>query len=285
MARNDRFEDISPEVGVLDEDALGAYMDEDPDEALTLLADLVGATDRSLADHARRLAARISITIARSGAPRAGVGRLRTRPIGSAAGDLDLDASLDALMSGGPGQRPIVNDPTELRVSTWTRHDTALCLLVDRSGSMAGDRLATAAVAAAATMTRFPRDSSIVCFSDQAVVVKSQDSQRDASAVLGDVFTLRGFGITDLGLALRTAANQLSRSTATRRVAVLLSDCRATAGGDPLPHAAGIDEVVVLAPADDTADAEALAEALGARWAPVAGPNGIPAALRTVLGQ
>lgn len=285
MARNDHFEDISPEVGVLDEVAMDAYLEADPDEAISLLADLVGATDRSLADRARHLAARISIAIARSGTPRAGSGRLRTRPIGSATGDLDLEASLDALTSGGSGQRPIVRDPTALQVSTWTRHDTALCLLVDRSGSMAGDRLATAAVASAAAMIRSPRDSSVVCFSDQAVVVKSQNSERDPDAVLADVFTLRGFGTTDLGLALRSAAHQLSRSTAARQVAVLLSDCRATAGGDPLPHAAGIGEVVVLAPADDTADAEAFAEALGCRWSPVSGPSGIPAAFRSVMGQ
>lgn len=270
---------------MLDEDALDAFMQEDPDQALSLLAGLVGATDRSLADQARRLAARISIRIARSGTPRGGIGRLRTRPIGSATGDIDLDASLDALTGGGPGEHPVVGDPGELRVSSWTRHDTALCLLVDRSGSMAGHRLATAAVAAAAAITRFPRESSVVCFSDRAVVVKSQDSRRDGEDVLGDVFTLRGFGVTDLGLALRTATTQLSRSTAQRRVAVLMSDCRTTAGGDPLPHAAGIDEVAVLAPAEDTADAMAFAEALGSRWAPVAGPSGIPAAFRALLGQ
>ncbi len=181
--------------------------------------------------------------------------------------------------------RPVVNDPSELHVRAWTRHDTAMCLLVDRSGSMAGDRLATAAVAAAAVLYRLPRDSSIVCFSDQSVVVKSQDSERSAEEVLGDVFTLRGFGTTDLGLALRTAARQLTRSTAQRRVAVLLSDCRATTGGDPLPHASGIDEVVVIAPADDSADAEAFANGLGCRWAPVSGPSDIPDAFRNILGS
>lgn len=255
-----------------------------PDEAITLLADLVGATDRALAEHARRVAARISIDMARAGSPRAGIGRLRTQPAGSATGDLDLDSSLDALRAGPEG-RPTVGDHGALRVTSWMRHDTALCLLVDRSGSMAGDRLATAAVAAAATMSRFPEDSSVVCFSDSAVVVASQGSHRRTEDVLGDLFTLRGFGITDLGLALRTAADQLSRSAARRRVAVLLSDCRATAGGDPLPHAAGIDEVAVLAPADDTADAEAFAAALGARWSPVGGPSDIPAAFREVLGR
>lgn len=269
---------------MLDEDALDAFLEDDPDSALTLLADLVGATDRALAEQARRVAARISIDMARTGSHRAGIGRLRTRPAGSATGDLDLDASLDAIQNR-PDGRPTVGDPSALRVSTWIRHDTALCLLVDRSGSMAGDRLATAAVAAAATVTRFPHDSSIVCFSDQAVVLGSQGSRRRGDDVLKDLLTLRGFGVTDLGLALRTAASQLSRSTARRRVAVLLSDCRATAGGDPLPHAAGIDEVVVLAPADDTTDAEAFAAGLGCRWTPVAGPSGIPAAFDEVMGR
>lgn len=283
LARKEHFEDLSPEVGVLDEDALDALMDDDPDEALALLADLVGATDRTLAEHARRLAARISIAVARAGAPRTGVGRLRTRPIGAPGGDIDIDASLEALV-GDPAGRPKVGDTAALQVSTWTRHDTALCLLVDRSGSMTGDRLATASIAAASVVLRYPRDSSVVCFSDRAVVVKSQDSERDLEEVLGDVLALRGFGVTDLGLALRTAARQLGRSGAQRKVAVLLSDCRATSGGDPLPHAVGMDELVVLAPADDTADAEALADALGSRWAPVSGPSGIPAAFSSLLG-
>ena len=61
-----------------------------------------------------------------------------------------------------------------------------------------------------------------------------------AESVVNDVLRLRGNGVTDVGLALRTAAGQLRRSNAGRRLAVLLSDCRATTGGDPLPHAAGI---------------------------------------------
>ncbi len=282
LARRQHFGELSPEVGVLDEDAVEELMSEDPDEALALLADLVGATDRSLAQQARRLAAQISITMTRTGVPRRGVGRLRSTPLDGSAGDIDVDASLEALVGTSTG-RARVGDPSALRVSAWTRHDTALCLLVDRSGSMSGDRLATASVAAASVISRYPRDSSVVCFSDRAVVVKSQDSERDPEQVLADVLTLRGFGVTDLGLALRTAADQLARSAAQRRVAILLSDCRTTSGGDPLPHAAGIDELVVLAPADDTADAEALCDALGCRWAPVSGPSAIPAAISAVL--
>ena len=276
-------------MGVLDEDALDEFLDDSPDDALAMLAEMVGATDRSLADQARRLAARLTIALARSGHSGQGVGRLTRRPIGS-GGDLDLDASMEAFAappsigSDGGGPRPLVHDRALLVETGWRRHETALCLLVDRSGSMSGERLATAAVAAAAALNRVPVDSSVVCFSENAVVVKSQDSPRPIDDVVADVLSLRGFGVTDLGLALRTATDQLARSLAARRVAVLLSDCRATSGGDPLPHAAGIEELVILAPADDTADAEGFAAALGARWAPVGGPTDVPAAFMSVLG-
>jgi len=281
LSGHERFEDVSPEVGVLDEAAFAEAFEEDPDEALALLADLAGATDRELAALARRLAGRVMVDLARTGPADRGVGRLRRRPLRHGEGDIDLDASLDAL-TAAPAGRPAAAE--DLVVSAWDRPRTAVCLLVDRSGSMAGDRLAAAAVAAAAIAHRAPLDCSVVCFSDRAVVVKAQDEPRDIDEVVADVLGLRGFGITDLGLALRTAGRQLSRSRAGRRLAVLLSDCRATTGGDPLPHAAGVDELAILAPADDTADAEALADALGARWAPLSGPADVPEAVERALG-
>ena len=48
LARNPRFEQVSPEVGELDESAVEEGLREDPDEMLAMLADLVGATDRRL---------------------------------------------------------------------------------------------------------------------------------------------------------------------------------------------------------------------------------------------
>jgi Mg-chelatase subunit ChlD len=281
LARHRRFEQISPEVGVLDEDAFREAFEEAPDESLALLADLTGATDPALRELARRLAGRIVVDTARLGpSGRRGIGRLARVPLGTAEGDLDLDASMDAIAAG---HRRGSRDAGELLVSTWRRPATAVCLLVDRSGSMAGDRLATAAVAAAAVIHRAPLDCSVVCFSDRAVVIKAQGEDRRAEDVVNDLLRLRGNGVTDLGLALRTAAHQLRRSNAGRRLAVLLSDCRATTGGDPLPDAAAVDELAVLAPSGDTADAEALACALGARWTELGGPSSAAEALGRVL--
>lgn len=268
-------------MGVLDEQAFDDALAEDLDQALALLADMTGATDERLRGLARRLAGRVLVEIARTGGPaRRGTGRLRTHRADRAEGDLDLDASIDAVTAVAAGQGVRAD---ELAVRAWDRPDTALCLLVDRSGSMAGDRLAAAAVAAASVMFRAPTDCSVVAFAEDAVVVQSQGVSRSADEVVGDLLRLRGFGVTNLALAMRAAREQLDRSQAGRRIAIVLSDCRATTGGDPLPEAAAVAELVVVAPEGDWADAEALADAVGARWTTLDGPSSVPEALARVL--
>lgn len=282
LGRHPGFSEISPELGVLDEDAFDRALSDDADEALGLLADLVGATDERLRRQARHLAARIVLEVGQRGpVRRKGSGQRRLVPADRAEGDLDLDASLDALVLARASGHPAPLD--ELRVATWSRPVTALCLVVDRSGSMGGERLATAAIGAAACAWRAGLDHSVLAFSDSVIVVKGQDEARPAALVAEDVLRLRGRGVTDLALALRTAQAQLARSTATRRVVVLLSDCRPTAGADPGPIAAALDELCIVAPADDHDDAVQLARHAGARWAPVEGPSSLPAALRTLL--
>ena len=169
LARNPRFEQVSPEVGELDESAVEEGLREDPDEMLAMLADLVGATDRRLRELAKRLAASLFLDIARRGPVRPrGVGTLRELPYRPDGGDLDIDASLEAIMEGRGG----AIDAERLRVRGWVQPTTALCLLVDRSGSMGGKPLATAALAAAAVANRSPSDYSVLAFGKNVVVAK-----------------------------------------------------------------------------------------------------------------
>ena len=106
-------------------------------------------------------------------------------------------------------------------------------------------------------------------------------SVRQIQSWSGRVFA--ELGTTDLAAALMSARDQLSRSSARRKIAVLLSDCRATVDGDPVAAAAGIDELVIVAPESDSAEAEELARATGARITTVAGPSDAGAALARVL--
>jgi len=282
LARNPRFEQISPEVGELDEAAVEEGLSDDPDATMALLADLTGATDPKLRELARRLAGRLFLDVARRGPPRPrGIGKMVELPYRPDRGDLDLDASMDALVDAGGTGGAV--DPERLRVRGWTRPGTALCLAVDRSGSMGGAPLATSAVAAAAVATRSPADYSVLAFGKDVVVAKSQDGDKPGDRVVNDVLSLRGFGTTDVAAALQVAAAQLARSRAARKVVILLSDCRATVEGDPVAAAAALEELLIVAPAGDSDEAEAFARRVGARITTAAGPAEVAEAIARVL--
>jgi Mg-chelatase subunit ChlD len=259
-------------------------MNDDPDEALAMLADLTGATDPKLRALAKRLAGRLMLDISRRGPTRPrGIGKLERQRYRPDGGDLDLDASLEPIaIARGVG---VVPDVEDLRVRGWAKPGTALCLLVDRSGSMGGKPLATSAVAAAAVAWRSPNDYSVLAFGKDVVVAKSQDVPKDGERVVNDVLSLKGFGTTDLAGALGVAAQQLGRSRAGRRITVLLSDCRATVPGDVVAAAAGLDELCIIAPEGDSEEAASLANEVGARLVTVAGPSQVATALAEVLGD
>lgn len=274
---------LSPDVGKLDSAALARLAAVEPDHALTLLAEMARATDRSLAELAAGLAARLVIDMARSGpAASAGIGRLASVAADRADGDIDLDRSLDVLIEASASGRVCSLD--ELFVQRWSKPSMALALVIDRSGSMGGARLATAAVAAAACAQRAPDDWAAIAFSDRAVVLRSLDRPRPTAGVVGDILGLRGYGTTNLAAALIAAREQLARSPARRRVTLLLSDGRPTSGADPTAVARRCDELCVIAPADDAVHAADFASSVGAACAGVAGPNDFPAALAAVLG-
>ena len=257
-------------------------MSENPDEALSMLADMARATDRGLRELARRLAGRLMVDVARHGPVRQrGVGRMATTRFDPDAGDLDVDASIDAIVEAQASAAAI--DPDGLRVRRWVRPRTAICLLVDRSGSMSGKPLATNAVAAAAVAQR-SEDFSVISFAKDGLSIKSQDVTMEVELVVDRILGLRGRGSTNVAGALELAAQQLMRSTAGRKVTILLSDCRATEHGDVVGAARRLDELVILAPRGDDEAARELARETGSRVASITGPTDVPAAIADLLG-
>jgi MoxR-like ATPase len=271
-ARHESFAALSPGVGRLDEDALARLLATDPDAAVTLLADLARATDRELRAAAQRLAARVFFRLGAAGHKRArGVRRLGA---GRAEGDLDLDRTLDRWSGSWPP------DPEDLVTRSWQVHRRALCLLIDRSGSMSGLAVAIATVAAASVVLAASEGGwgggrgltpAIVAFSGEVTVLQAQGTRRDPGDLVGDLVALRGHGMTDLAAALRAAAGQLASAAADDRVAVLLSDCTPTTGGDPALALAGIDRLHVLCPLP-APEAEQAAATLARRGGGVSQP-------------
>ncbi len=132
------------------------------------------------------------LDLARRGPPR----RARRRQAARAAATGPTAATSTSTPASRPwpwpeprARRPI---PTTLRVRALVRPGTALCLLVDRSGSMGGEPLATAAVAAAAVAWRAPDDYSVLAFGKDVVVAKGAGRLRQPSRSCSDVLALRG---------------------------------------------------------------------------------------------
>ena len=288
-ARHDAFGALSPDVGQLDEDLLAGLLAADPDAAVTLLADLARATDRELRAAARRLAARVFFRLGTAGRrPARGVRRLGT---GRAEGDLDLEKTLDRWSGLWPP------DAGDLVTRSWQAHRRTLCLLIDRSGSMSGLAVAIAAVAAASVVLAASEGGwgggrglmpAIVAFSGDVTVLQAQGSRREPGELVSDLVALRGHGMTDLAAALRAAAAQLATGPAAERVAVLLSDCLPTAGGDPALALAGISRLHVLCPLP-TAEAERAAAGLARKGGGLSQPvhtlTGVAPALTRVLSS
>lgn len=258
-ARHEAFEEVSPEVGELDEEAFAALMAEDADAAAALLTDLAAATDRDLRSAAQRLAARVFVQVGR-------VGRARTRgtrrlvPDRRGDGDLDLDRTLDRWDVGTP------LGTGDLVTRTWTGHRRSVCLAVDTSGSMTGLGVAIAAVAAAGVVLTGDERlrTSLLTFGREVEVVQRPGQRRAAEDVVTHLLGLRGHGMTDLAAALRAARLQLAPEVTDERVVVLLSDCLHTTGDPPETALSGIDRLDVLCPLP-SAEAEQAARALAGR--------------------
>jgi Mg-chelatase subunit ChlD len=281
LANRPKFAEISPEVGVLDQDAFSRALEEDAEQALSLLAEMSGATDEALRAAARALAAKIALDRAKAGTPRRrGIGKMRS-VAGGLEGDLDLDASLPAIAEARATGHAISAE--DLSVRQWTKPTLALCLVIDASGSMGGARLAAAALTAAACAWRAPGEHAVLSFNRDVTVLRPLNSERGADLLVDDILRLRGHGVTALSTALKAANEQLAGSRASRRVVVLLSDCRATDENDPVPAACALPELLILAPADDYEQAADLAAHSGGRWAAMAGAADAPAALLGLL--
>ena len=150
---------------------------------------------------------------------------------------------------------------------------------------MHGEPVATAAMAAASVALRAERDRAVLSFGRDVVACTAMWEHHGPDEIIDRVLTLQGHGTTDVASALRAARSQLDASGAQRRVAILLSDCRATEPGDVVAAARALDELVIIAPEGDHVEAAELADRVGARWTTASGPSSVVGALSRVLDR
>ncbi len=249
----EQFDQMSPDVGELDQQSVVEMAGLDPDTTLSILADAATATDPLLRAQARKLAARMFVTLASAGTPtQRGIKRM-VRVADPLAGDLDLDATL----ARTGGSLPVSAD--EFVTRRWAASERSICLLIDRSGSMSGHGVAMASMGAASVVVAAGEraECSVIMFAKDAIVLQEMGQRRPLEDLIGDVLTLRGRGVTDLALAFRGARRQLGKASARERVAILLSDGLATEGPDPVTALKGVDRLHVLGTSDEPESVEA----------------------------
>ena len=227
------MEQVSPEVGALDEEALAGALHDDLEEGTSLLIDLSRATDPGLRDRARLLAARMVVPAARVTGEAVPGGSVRLGPVPGEGVDLDLDATLARL-----AESPHL-EVGDLRWRGWRRPGRAVILLIDASGSVTGRPLTTAVVTAAALAARTGSDDelAVVAFWSQAVVLRPVRDPAPPAVVIDRMLALRGGDTTDLAGGLRAALAQAGLASALRRDVIVLTDGMANEGDDPLPIA------------------------------------------------
>jgi len=279
---HESFVTVSPQVGRIDPDAFAGAMSRDPDATVALLADMAVATDPELRREARRLARRLLPPLGRVGTPRRpGTKRMVARA-GSAEGDVDVERTLE----NSNGMRP--REASQLVSRQFAAAPRAVCLLVDRSGSMSGHAVAIAAVAAAA-IVQAASDRlrcGVIAFAGDTLVLRDPRDEVPSERVVDDLLSLRGHGRTDLARALAAAAGQLEHVPPGGRTAILLSDCLHTKGVDPLASAGALDGLHILGTsgAPDSIDAgRALARRGHGRWLPATTLEELARHLQTVL--
>ncbi len=170
------FQQVSPEPGAIDEDALARLLAADPDAAAMLLADLTRASDEHLRAAARRLAGRVFVQLAAVGQHKSR-GVRRIGPGRADDGDLDLERTIGRMS----GTWPPAAD--EIATRAWRARQRSVVLLVDSSGSMSGLALAIAAIAAAGVVLAADGklEPAVLAFSGSVTVLQRRGARRPPS--------------------------------------------------------------------------------------------------------
>ncbi len=202
---------------------------------------------RHLDDDALEVAERLAVASVMRRAvalvgPMRGRSRLRrTTPDVAPHGELDVAGTLE----NTAGKRWA--DAADWVVEHRVEERRQVVLMVDTSGSMSGEPMALAAVAAAVLALKVqPGDLGIVAFSDDAADVVTLGERLPAEEMVRRMLERPCRGSTNIEAALEAGERQLARSRDPRSAAVLVSDGQYTAGGNPRPVASRMRRLHVL---------------------------------------
>ena len=242
------------------------------------------AADTEVARRAHEIASRLALVRRRDRRPRSGGrGVLQSAPFDGGSDEIDLDATMDALLE--------TDDiaPEDVVVRTRLLHPRAIALLVDISGSMRGERVRTAAATVGALAGEMEDDQlAVVAFWSDAALLLPLGERVEPGTLMETLLRLPARGLTNVGFPLEIAAKELAGARTTQTRAILLSDCVHNAGADPVPLAAGLARLDILLDVSGEHDAllaRELAQAGRGRFSPVRTHRDVAPALDAIFDE
>ena len=156
-------------------------------------------------------------------------------------GELDVEATVENLL-GKPHP-----EPGDLIVRRRVDRRHQVVLMLDTSLSMAGEKMALGAVAAAVLALKLRAgDLAVVLFADGARTVLRFGEEVEPAELVRRMLAVPCGGGTDIAAALRLGHAELQRGRDPGRCGLLVSDGVYTSGADPLPAAASFGALHVL---------------------------------------
>jgi Mg-chelatase subunit ChlD len=211
-----------------------------------------GPVDPIARARARQIAARLAVRRPRRDATsRRGIGELGSLPYRGGSDEIDLDRTIEVLT-----ERPVPEDE-DIVVRDRVRTMRSVVLAVDVSGSMKGERVATAAATVGALAGELQHDElAVIAFWSDAAILLNLGEPVKPMDLLDTILRIPAQGLTNVAFPLDLAAQQLARAPVRDARVVLLSDCVHNAGPDPRIVAARLPRLDVLLDATGERDVE-----------------------------
>ncbi|MGR0221482.1 vWA domain-containing protein [Agromyces sp. ZXT2-6] len=222
------------------------------EQASLAMPEADAAVDPVARARARQIAARLSVRRPRRDATsRRGIGELGSLPYRGGSDEIDLDKTIEML-----AERPVPEDE-DIVVRDRIRTKRSVVLAVDVSGSMKGERVATAAATVGALAGELVHDDlAVIAFWSDAAILLNLGQPVKPIELLDTIMRIPAQGLTNVAFPLELAATQLARAPVRDARVVLLSDCVHNAGPDPRPFAARLPRLDVLLDSSGEKDVE-----------------------------
>ncbi len=164
-------------------------------------------------------------------------------------GEMLLEETLDRIVAKD------IPDYEDIIMQVRREKDVDVVLMLDTSLSMTGQKLALSAVAAAilACKSRVDRYA-VVTFESSAKPLKTMREKLSIDRVVERLINVPAAGYTNIEDSLIKGLEQLAGGRTRRKAAVLVTDGKYTAGGDPCPVASRYDRLEVIATKDYNMD-------------------------------